>query len=56
MIKFGQVMERNEAKGLVTVRFERPEACGKCNACGTGTQKGEVILPSEYILLMNPGL
>ncbi len=47
MIKFGQVAERNEAKGLVTIRFERPEACGKCNACGTGSQKGEVTLPSD---------
>lgn len=47
MIKFGQVKERNDAKGLVTIRFERPEACGKCNACGTGSQKGEVTLPSD---------
>ncbi|HPF88927.1 MAG TPA: SoxR reducing system RseC family protein [Candidatus Limiplasma sp.] len=47
MIKFGHIIERNEEKGLVTVRFERPEACGKCNACGTGTQKGEITLPSD---------
>jgi len=47
MIKFGQVINKNEAKGLVTVRFSRPEACGKCNACGTGSQKGEVTLPSD---------
>ena len=47
MIKFGQVIKRNDAKGMVTIRFERPEACGKCNACGTGSQKGEVTLPSD---------
>ena len=47
MIKFGQVIKRNEEKGLVTVRFSRPEACGKCNACGAGSQKGEVTLPSD---------
>ncbi len=47
MIKFGQIIERNERKGLVTIRFERPEACGKCGACGYGPQKGEVTLPSD---------
>ena len=47
MIKFGQIIKRNEQKGLVTIRFERPEACGKCGACGTGSQKGEATLPSE---------
>jgi sigma-E factor negative regulatory protein RseC len=31
----------------VTVRFERPEACGKCGACGSLSQKGEVVLPSD---------
>ena len=46
MIKFGQVIERNDRKGLVTIRFERPEACGKCNACAAGSQKGEVTLQS----------
>lgn len=47
MIKFGQIIERNDRKGLVTIRFERPEACGKCNACGAGSHKGEVTLPSD---------
>jgi sigma-E factor negative regulatory protein RseC len=47
MIKYGQVTERNDRKGLVTVRFERPEACAKCGACGAGSQKGEVTLQSD---------
>ena len=48
MIKFGQIVKRNEKNEMVTVKFERPEACGKCNACGAGSQKGEVTLPSAY--------
>jgi len=47
MIKFGQVADRNDSKGLVTVRFERPEACKSCGACGSGSQKGEVTLLSD---------
>jgi positive regulator of sigma E activity len=47
MIKFGRIIERNDKKGLVTIRFERPEACGKCGACGSRSQKGEVTLPSD---------
>lgn len=47
MIKFGQIMEKNEKKGLVTVKFERPEACGSCTACGFGSQKGTVTLQSD---------
>ena len=47
MIKFGQILEKNDKKGLVTVKFERPEACGKCHACGTGANQGEVTLPSD---------
>jgi sigma-E factor negative regulatory protein RseC len=47
MIKFGQVVERNDGKGLVTVRFERPEACTKCGACGSGSQKGEVTVLAD---------
>ena len=47
MIKYGQVIERNDAKGLVTVRFERPEACTKCGACGSGSQKGEVTVRAD---------
>lgn len=47
MIKFGQIIERNDGKGLVTIRFERPEVCGKCGACGVGSQKGEVTLLSD---------
>jgi sigma-E factor negative regulatory protein RseC len=48
MIKFGQITKKNEINGMVTVSFERPEACGKCQACGYGSQKGEVILPSKH--------
>ncbi|MFH1879602.1 MAG: SoxR reducing system RseC family protein [Bacillota bacterium] len=48
MIKFGQIIERNEKKALVTVKFKRPEACGKCSACGIGAHNGEVTLPSDH--------
>ena len=47
MIKFGQVITRNEKKGLVTIRFDKPEACSKCGACGSGSQKGEITLVSD---------
>jgi positive regulator of sigma E activity len=47
MIKFGQIIEKNVKKGLVTVKFERPEACGNCTACGFGSQKGMATLPSD---------
>lgn len=47
MTKFGQVSKYNEAKGTVTVRFSRPEACQKCGACGAGVQNGSVTLKAE---------
>ncbi|MBN1777203.1 MAG: SoxR reducing system RseC family protein [Clostridiales bacterium] len=47
MVKFGRIAEKNDKNGTVTVRFERPEACGKCGACGSLSQKGEVVLPSD---------
>ncbi len=47
MIKFGQIMDQNEKSGIVTVRFERPEACGNCHACGYGSKNSEVTLPSD---------
>jgi sigma-E factor negative regulatory protein RseC len=47
MVKFGQIIARNESKGLVTVKFSRPEACGKCGACGPQAQKGEVTMLSD---------
>ncbi len=47
MIKFGQVTKRDTAKGLVTVEFSRPEACAKCSACGSLSQKGEVVVHSD---------
>ncbi len=47
MIKLGQVTKRNSAKGLVTVEFSRPEACAKCGACGSQSQKGEVEVLSD---------
>ena len=47
MIKFGQIISRNEQNSTVTIRFSRPEACGKCGACGGATHKGEVTIPSD---------
>lgn len=47
MIKFGQITEKNERNGMVTVRFERPEACGNCHACGYGTHNSEITLRSD---------
>jgi sigma-E factor negative regulatory protein RseC len=47
MIKYGQITKRDDAKGLVTVEFSRPEACAKCGACGSQSQKGEVVVPSN---------
>ncbi len=47
MIKFGQITDKNEKSGMVTIRFERPEACGNCHACGYGSKNSEVTLPSD---------
>lgn len=47
MFKFGQITDKNEKSGMVTVRFERPEACGNCHACGYGSKSSEVTLPSD---------
>jgi sigma-E factor negative regulatory protein RseC len=47
VIKFGQVYEYNEAKRLAAIRFERPDACKKCGACGTQTQKGTISLKAD---------
>lgn len=48
MIKFGQIKEKNENTGTVTIRFSRPEACGNCHACGYGSGKSELTLPSNH--------
>lgn len=34
MTKFGQVVALDEEKGTVRIRFNRPDACAKCGACG----------------------
>jgi sigma-E factor negative regulatory protein RseC len=44
MVKFGQVYQYDEAKGIAGVRFERPEACKKCGACGVLSQTGTISL------------
>ena len=47
MTKFGQVYAVDEAKGLASVRFSRPEACGKCGACGAGVHQGDITLKAQ---------
>lgn len=47
MVKFGQVYAYDQAKGLASIRFSRPEACGKCGACGSGTHQGEITLAAQ---------
>ena len=47
MIKFGQVYQYNEAKRIASVRFQRPEACKKCGACGVTSQTGTISLKGE---------
>lgn len=47
MTKFGQVYEYDTATGMASIHFERPEACAKCGACGSGSQKGSVTLKAQ---------
>ena len=47
MTKFGQVYEYNEETHMASVRFSRPEACAKCNGCGTGSQQGRITLKAD---------
>lgn len=47
MIKFGQVYKYNADKHIASVRFDRPEACKKCGACGVTSQKGSIDLNGE---------
>jgi sigma-E factor negative regulatory protein RseC len=47
MLKFGQVYEYNDAKHIASVRFERPDACQKCGACGTLAQTGTISLKAD---------
>lgn len=47
MTKFGQVYEYNETKRLAGIRFDRPDACKKCGACGGGSQKGTISLVAD---------
>ena len=48
MVKYGQITDKNNQTGRITVRFSRPEACGSCKACGTGSGNSEVSFPSEH--------
>ena len=47
MTKFGQVVHYNEANGMSTIEFARPEACAKCGACGSQSQTGTVTLQAQ---------
>ena len=47
MTKFGQVYEYNDAQRLALIRFERPDACKKCGACGSATQNGSISLVAD---------
>ena len=47
MTKFGQVTEYQQATGIATIVFDRPEACSKCGACGAGTQTGTIDLKAD---------
>lgn len=47
MTKFGQVYQYNEAKHIADIRFERPEACKKCGACGALSQTGSISLKAD---------
>ena len=44
MIKFGRVTAYNEATGVATIAYERPEACAKCGGCGSMSQTGTIEL------------
>lgn len=48
MFKLGQITDKNEKSGMVTVRFERPEACGNCHACGYGSKSSEIAIASDH--------
>ena len=47
MTKFGQVVHYNDISHMVTVRFDRPDACKKCGACGSKSQTGTIILKAD---------
>ncbi|MEA4999316.1 MAG: SoxR reducing system RseC family protein [Candidatus Limiplasma sp.] len=47
MTKFGQVYAIDPVKGLASIRFSRPEACGKCGACGAGVHQGDITLKAQ---------
>ena len=47
MIKFGEVYEYNEQKRVASIRFERPDACKKCGACGSLAQTGVIALKGD---------
>ena len=47
MTKFGQVYEYDEATQTATIHFDRPDACKKCGACGSGSQQGTISLKAD---------
>jgi positive regulator of sigma E activity len=47
MTKFGLVYKYNDARHIASIRFERPDACKKCGACGTKAQTGTIDLKGE---------
>lgn len=47
MIKFGMVKAFDDATGIATVEYIRPDACAKCGACGMLNKKGIIELKAE---------
>ena len=47
MIKFGQVKAYNPKTGVATIAYVRPDACAKCNACGSLNQTGTIELKAD---------
>ena len=47
MIKFGQVYEYNAETKMADIHFDRPDACKKCGACGSGSQQGTITLKAD---------
>lgn len=47
MIKFGQVQAYDETTGEATIAYIRPDACAKCGACGSMSQKGSIRLKAD---------
>lgn len=47
MTKFGQVSAYHVQTHTATIVYARPDACEKCGACGSASQKGVIELKAE---------